>query len=324
MNDYLISIIIPVYNVEKFLCDCLESVIAQTYEQYEVLLVDDGSTDSSAKICKEYCERDSRFRLICKENGGASSARNAGLKEALGEYIYFLDSDDWLEKDALEALIKCARKESADVVFCEAYAVNEKTGEVRTQNYSYHDFYETGIPHKQMKSMVKNKEFHVVVWLLLLKKEMLMRNHLAFIEGIMYEDVVFTYQVFCLAERAAHVHRVLYNRRYRDDSVMTSKKSERNFLSALRAYNEIVSFSESLPEEIESREFIARCAYNVLNNYRALPGKVRKEYVSEYKKVKEDILNRDSFGDRALKMRCRGYVFWVAYKILQKTVLRGK
>ena len=324
MNSDLVSIIIPVYNVEKFLRDCLESVTAQTYGKYEVILVDDGSTDSSAEICKEYCSMDSRFKLIRKENGGASSARNAGLEQAVGEYIYFLDSDDWLEKDTLETLINCAKKEAADVVFCEAYAINEKTDEILTKNYSYHDFYQTGIPHEQMKAMVKNKEFHVVVWLLLLKREMLMRNHLAFIEGIMYEDAVFTYQVFCLAERAAHVHRVLYNRRYRDDSVMTSKKSERNFYSALRAYEEIVKFSESLPEGIESKEFIARCAYNVLNNYRALEWKAKKKYKQAYNQVKEDILQHNAFGDRALRMRCHGYVFWISYKILQKTVLRGQ
>lgn len=98
----LISVIVPVYNVENYLCKCVDSIINQTYNNLEIILVDDGSTDGSASICDEYVLKDSRVKVIHKENGGVSSARNIGIAEASGEYICFVDSDDWLELDYFE------------------------------------------------------------------------------------------------------------------------------------------------------------------------------------------------------------------------------
>ena len=101
MNNELISIIVPIYNTEKYLHECLDSIINQTYANFEVLLVNDGSTDSSGIICQEYVKNDSRFRYFEKENGGVSSARNLGLERSEGVYITFIDSDDWVESNHL-------------------------------------------------------------------------------------------------------------------------------------------------------------------------------------------------------------------------------
>lgn len=102
----MISVIVPIYNVEKYLLKCLNSISEQTYKNLEVILVNDGSTDKSAIIAEKFAHRDKRFIYISKENGGLSSARNEGLKYATGEYIYFLDSDDWIQKDYLQAMVK--------------------------------------------------------------------------------------------------------------------------------------------------------------------------------------------------------------------------
>lgn len=118
MTDPKISIIIPVYNVKPFLCRCLDSLVGQTYRNLQILLIDDGSTDSSGIICDEYEQRDARITVIHKKNGGVSSARNAGLEAACGEWIGFVDADDWIEPDMYEYLIKLAQKHSADVVQC--------------------------------------------------------------------------------------------------------------------------------------------------------------------------------------------------------------
>lgn len=133
MQSNLISVIIPVYNAETTISKCIESVLCQTYHNFEIILVDDGSTDSSGNICKEYSEKDSRIRYIKKENGGVSSARNLGIDEAKGEYITFVDSDDWIEKDALNNLISSAVESEADYiiprsrgVFCKANGDFEK------------------------------------------------------------------------------------------------------------------------------------------------------------------------------------------------------
>lgn len=113
-----ISIIIPVYNVEKYIKRCLESILAQTFKDYEVILVDDGSTDKSSEICNEYALKDSRIKVIHQKNSGASAARNAGLKIAGGEYIGFIDSDDYIAKDMYETLYKLITKYNTDIAIC--------------------------------------------------------------------------------------------------------------------------------------------------------------------------------------------------------------
>lgn len=113
-----ISVIIPVYNASGFLADCLQSVAGQTWTVLEVLLIDDGSTDDSACICRSFCEKDSRFRLLQKENGGVSSARNLGLEKASGDYIAFVDADDWLCPEMLEHQAECLEKDGSDMAMC--------------------------------------------------------------------------------------------------------------------------------------------------------------------------------------------------------------
>ena len=105
MSRISVSVIIPVYNLAKYLSKCLESVLAQTYANFEIIAIDDGSTDDSAAILKKYAEKDKRVKPILKANGGVSSARNAGLDKAEGEYIFFLDGDDWIEPETLERLV---------------------------------------------------------------------------------------------------------------------------------------------------------------------------------------------------------------------------
>ena len=109
-NDTLISVIIPVYNVENYLAQSVESILKQSFENFEIILVDDGSTDSSGRICDEYVEKDERIAAIHQKNGGLSAARNSGLSEAEGKYVYFLDSDDYIANNTLETLVEIAEK----------------------------------------------------------------------------------------------------------------------------------------------------------------------------------------------------------------------
>ena len=169
-NNPLVSVIIPVYNVEKYLRQCLDSVLAQTYTKYEVLLIDDGSTDSSADICREYCKKDSRFKLYQKQNGGASSARNLGLENASGDYLFFLDSDDWIDVDSINKMVHIALHENVDFVFSEAIAFDDKTGKTYLDKYSYHIQYLPGSPQLMMNEMMANREFHLVVWSILFSR----------------------------------------------------------------------------------------------------------------------------------------------------------
>ena len=313
-----ISVIVPVYNVEKYLDHCLTSLLEQTFTDFEAILVDDGSTDSSYQICKKYAEKDKRFTAYEKENGGASTARNVGLENAKGEYMFFLDSDDWLESNTLETMITTAKKENADLVFCEAQAIDDEGKKELDGHYTYKKHYQTGNAYQIMLKMMERKEFHVAIWMLLLDRRIITDNNLRFKEGIIYEDMVISYQFYCLANQAAHVNQKLYNRRYRPNSVMTSTKTEKNYISAATVYREVSAFVKTLPTDKQSPKHVIRCAYNVLNIYRQMTSDVQKKYKEDYKDIIQDILDNNAYGDKALELDCKSHLLWGAYKLKQK------
>lgn len=138
LNDYdnlaLVSVIVPVYNIEKYISKCVESIIDQTYTCLEIILIDDGSTDHSSFICNSFREKDNRIKVIHKPNGGLSDARNAGLDAATGEYVTFIDGDDWYKADAIERLITAAKEHNADIVAMGAAIVSPDCSEERFEH----------------------------------------------------------------------------------------------------------------------------------------------------------------------------------------------
>lgn len=324
-NKGLISVIVPVYNVEKYLHECIDSVLRQTYTNFELILVDDGSKDSSKYICEEYARKDSRIKVLEKENGGASSARNLGMAVAEGEYIYFLDSDDWLSEQIFELLVLCSGSEKVDIVFFDAYTVEQETGKVATNNYFHKYKYNPKKGYILMGEMLKNREFRVSPCLLFFKTEFLQKSNIRFEEGIMYEDMIFAYQVFYQAEKVAYLPEFLYYRRYRENSVMTAKKSMRNFISAERVYYKVREYAENnkLIEDEITKLYMVRCSLNVLNLYKRMSAEERKKSKENYIRLKKDILEQHSYGDKALQMRCYGKIFWFMYKLYEKVLLKG-
>lgn len=319
-SNPLVTVIIPVYNVEEYLRQCLDSVLAQTYKNLEVILVDDGSTDSSIKICQEYCDRDERFKLYKKENGGASSARNLGLEKASGDYLFFLDSDDWIDVDAINKMVHIALHEDVDFVFSEAIAFDDKTGKTYLEKYSYHKQYLSGSPQLMMNEMMANREFHLVVWSILFSRAFFENNHLRFVEGIMSEDVILIYQIYMLSNNAAHLHEPIYHRRYRINSVTTAKKTEYNFISAATVYYTLVEFNKNISKSRQNQNHIIRCAFNALNIYRELNPKEKASNKMNYENLVKDIKANNYFGSKELEFRCKGYVYWLAYKMKNKII----
>lgn len=318
----LISVIIPVYNVEQYLCECVDSVLNQTWQNFEIILVDDGSRDGSPAICDDYAATNSRVRCIHKENGGASSARNVGLDAAKGEYVFFLDSDDWLDTKAFEKLLIPMEDRRIDFSFCEACTVDQDTGGVSFQNYAYWRNYGVGKSREFFYEMVEKKEFHVAVWMILYRRDFLMREHLRFVEKIMYEDCIFAYQVYQQADYAAHIHEYLYHRRYRRNSVMTAKKTAYNFLSAKRAYEEVLVSWKHFDASGKDCPYVARIAHNVLNTYRVLNGSDKRKYSADFAEVKQSIFANDAFSDGGLKASCSGRAAWLLYKAAEKVLHR--
>lgn len=218
-----ISVIIPVYNVEKYLVRCVESIINQTYQNLEIILVDDGSPDASGSICDSF--EDPRIRVIHKENGGLSSARNAGLDIATGDYIGFVDSDDWIELDMYETMLRMAKENQAKIVCVGNYEVDSRTGEKKlglcpkkTECISGEEFTGRMFLWQGWDSSACDKLFH----------RSLFENQ-RYPLGQISEDVALIYKITLSSERVAVCGRPMYYYYQRSDSITSQSVSERSF-----------------------------------------------------------------------------------------------
>lgn len=320
----LISVIIPVYNVEEYLRECVDSVLSQTYENYEIILIDDGSTDNSGKICDEYAGNN-KITVVHKENGGLSDTRNKGLELAKGEYIYFLDSDDFIVPETFEELVSAITKSNADFVFFDSLSFEDEGRNYDIeQRYVRKKDYSTQKGEGCLGELLRNKDYHSAVQMYMYKSTFLRLNSLWFLKGIIYEDSLFTYQSFSLAERVTHVKKNLYCRRYRGNSIMTSKKNKKYFDSICQVYESVLEFSQK-ENKIDSpvaKMYIARCAFNVFNNYEKLNKEDKELCKQKLHEIKKSILKNNAYDNKALKMRCYGKAFWFIYKVFEKTIGR--
>ena len=221
-KDELISIIVPIYDVEKYLNRCIVSILNQTYKNFELILVDDGSNDQCPKICDEWAKKDGRISVIHKKNGGLSDARNAGIKVAEGEYIAFVDSDDWVSEFYLEYLRKALIENDCDIVECEIIRVSENvSGENESiKKYDKASIYET---EKALEYLIADQRFHQYVWNKLYKRSVI--QGILFEKGKTNEDEFWTYQIFGNAKRVGKIEIPLYYYLYRDTSIMGAKYS---------------------------------------------------------------------------------------------------
>ena len=227
-ND-LISVIVPVYKVEPYLDRCVRSIVDQTYQNLEIILVDDGSPDNCPAMCDAWAGRDGRIRVIHKPNGGLSDARNAGMAAAAGEYIAFVDSDDWISGEFLELLHRAMMETEADLAACDAAAVcgaEEIPALTGTPCITAHTRQEA------MADLARGKGFRAVAWNKLYKRSLL--DNEAFPVGKLHEDEFFTYRVIDKCARLAYVDRPLYYYFQREGSIMTVRSARH--LDALEAY----------------------------------------------------------------------------------------
>lgn len=226
MGEPLVSVIVPVYNVSKYLKQCLDSITDQSYKNLEIILVDDGSTDGSNRICDEYADNDARIKVIHKENGGQASARNEAAKIAQGEYIIYIDSDDYINKMHIQNLIQVALEYDADLVQCamiefwdslnETKIIEPKDRQNKKQLYT---------ATAALKEFSYQRIFTPSPWCKLLKKD-LMAN-IEFPVGIGYEDMAITYKIIGRAHKIVYIPEISYYYRQHQNSTMHSKFSEK-------------------------------------------------------------------------------------------------
>ena len=228
-----VSIIIPIYNAEKYLKYCLESIEKQTIKEIEVILINDGSTDRSKEICERFCKRDERFKLINKVNTGVSDSRNLGIKVAKSKYIMFVDADDWLEEKAVEISYNNIKKYNADI--CQFnYYFNSKNKQIKREDFEQYVIEEDKEIYEILqcnvisctylqKNNIKNFGRIRACWGKLFSKEFLEKNGL-FLDKDMtiYEDTEFLTRVFMKMQKIIFVNEFLYHYRQNDSSVTKS------------------------------------------------------------------------------------------------------
>ena len=213
--DSLISVIVPIYNVEDYLERCVDSIINQTYKNLEIILVDDGSPDNCPQMCDDYAKKDSRIKVVHKKNGGLSDARNAGMKVATGEYVSFIDSDDYVSLDFYETLFQTMIDNDSDIVECSIvkFYENEKFDE-----YSDDQMIENFNTVDGLEELINENSFHQYVWNKLYKSSIAL--DIPYEVSKLNEDDFWTYQIFGRAKRVTRLNRTLYYYFQRSSSIM--------------------------------------------------------------------------------------------------------
>lgn len=252
-----ISIIVPVYKVEKELDRCVQSLIKQTYENLEIILVDDGSPDHCPELCEQYAVKDKRICVIHKENGGLSDARNEGLKRATGEYVLYVDSDDYIELDSCERLVNATHGDKVDVVV--GNAIMEKLDSIEMM---IHSATPNGILYDAkefVKRAIRASQFYAPAWLNMYRRDFLLKNKLFFKVGIYYEDMQMLPRVFLRAKKVACIDGVFYHYIVRENSIMTSKKDEKKKKDSIQNLKEWkIQFDQIQDNELQ------KCLYGML------------------------------------------------------------
>ena len=219
----MISVIVPVYNVEEYLEECLESIKRQTYTDIEVILVNDGSTDGSKEICERYCEKDSRFKLVNQENKGQSVARNLGMAESKGEFISFVDSDDVLKEDMLEQLMKQMTSEDIDIVEC--WYTNEKQELELSIPKNVKTIFQ-GDSKEALVSLCKDNIVRLNAVAKLFRRQVIV--NFPFLEGLFYEDVYGGIGILKHIRKMVKINYIGYYYRVRQGSIMNREFNIKN------------------------------------------------------------------------------------------------
>ncbi len=279
----LISVIVPVYNVQKYLKQCIDSIINQTYKNLEIILVDDGSTDNCAEICDDYAKKDDRIKVIHQKNQGLSMARNNGLEIAKGKYIGFIDSDDYIELDMYQMLYNLKKKNQADVSVIGINRIYEDTGKkekIEKNNYTKE------IEKEEAFSIMVDDErtFRVAAWNKLYLKEVI--ENVRYPKQKLYEDVGTTYKIIDKAQKIVFCTCPKYNYRIREKSITKNKKFTQKEMDRVEMAIEMTNFIKSkYPNLKKQMDIYLLRNYIATLNKMILDDKEDKDFINETEKV---------------------------------------
>lgn len=322
-----VSIVVPIYNKEKYLQKCLDSILQQTLEDIQIILVDDGSTDESGETCREYEKNDPRVLYIYKENGGTASARNIGLKHANGSYVGFVDADDWIERDMYEKMYNIAADYDADIVFCNVYQGENTKGKkvLETGLHNRKDI-ERAIFPRVLSSYPNRKTQGTIRWsncLRLYRKSKIDRHQINYYLGTKRcEDLAFNFECTLYAEKLYYMgDDFLYHNRYVPDS-----KSKGYSYDMWPSIKSLLVYLDSVVSQYEAYDFSEQLRYRnffsiidcIDNEARAIGQRSLKNRILEIRKITLDPLTRQSItkiDPKCLPKLMRAYYFAIVWKM---------
>ena len=290
MSDIKVSVIVPVYNVEKYLCECMDSIINQTLDDIEIICVNDGSTDNSLEILEEYAQKDSRVKVITIENSGLSIARNYGIQHAQGEYIGFVDSDDYIDSTMYEKLYISCVQNNLDLAICKISLFDDKTCQV----YNDLDYFNlnvfTGFD-KEIFNSDDTKPFtcniNVNAYNKLYKKSLLDNNSIEFPPHLIFEDEVFFIKTYLYAKRISVVNEFLYYYRVNRAGSITYQDKENNYVDMVEVYKKERDIFKQINKYDEYKLLLAnRMIFLILIRFSQTSPRYRKNF---YNVFKEDL-----------------------------------
>lgn len=288
----IVSVIVPVYNVEEYLDECLSSIVNQSLYDIEVICIDDGSNDSSLKILKSWEKRDQRITVYSQSNSGQSVARNYGVNVSKGKYIYFIDSDDILEERALEVLVNELESRELELLFFNGKSFSEEDVHSHiverykifyTRKNSY-DLIYTGVDF--FYNTYSNGDFLPSPCFQIARKDFLIKNNIKFLPRVLHEDELYTFSELLFANRVGYIPDVLYNRRLRANSVMTTQGLFKNVYGYFRVSIEMIELLDEICEEklnfdyqVKIKEFIKNRIKAACNRYMELSDCEKNKYL---------------------------------------------
>lgn len=319
-----ISCIVPVYNVEKYIGKCLDSILNQSFKDFEVILIDDGSTDDSGKICDEYEKIDDRIKVIHKTNGGLSDARNTGIENAKGDYFIFIDSDDYIEENMFEILYNLNIDNNTEIAACDKAFVFEDTGKIEYGN-------ETNTvhilnPEETFKIIVDfYKKLGMEMWNKLYSKKLF--DNVRFPKGKNFEDQATQYKLIFLSNKISYIEKSMYYYLRRDNSITTQKYSDKE-KQRFEMVNSMVNYIKQYHTDIVSEVV----TYKILSSNLTIVNKMIKSNIYDEEFLK--IVIKDTFNEsKYLKKKSLKYIrrlqlflliyMWPIYKLMYK-ILYGK
>lgn len=325
IDKELISIIVPVYNVEKYIDRCINSILQQTYSNLEIILVNDGSLDQSGHICDNYKRKDKRIEVLHKENGGLSSARNAGIEIATANYIIFIDSDDYVNDTMVENLYKGLKKYDADIACCGKYLEDENNNVIEIKNKGKEYCINR---YEAIERMLLRDEIDNSAWDKIYRKELF--KNIRFPDGKYYEDIETVYKLFCKCEKIVHISTVEYHYIIREGSIINSKFSLKQldsleFISNIR--QDIIINYPQYKQQVEAMYYLdlvtnLQKIYNSkeMHSYKEIYSKLKKEFKNSIKTILSN-----KYINTKKKFMCI-LIFFNMYKIVSlfKKLIKGR